>query len=168
MRYLSRPTPFAGPVRCAQKGNRRAHSRGFTIVEVAMATFVLALGIGTSVIALQTGFRHLDVARGTTIAAQIMQSEMERIRMMSFTGVLALPLTHSFDGALNFTASSRVSGKYTVTRTRTPDSARPTEVMNIGISVAWNSYDGRSHIRSFNSIYTKNGLYDYYYTIAHP
>lgn len=133
-----------------------------------MATFVLAFGIGTAVIAMQTGFRHLDVARGTTIAAQIMQSEMERIRMMSFAGVSALPATQTFDGALNFTASTRVAGKYTVTRTRTPDSTRPTEVMNIGISVAWDSYDGRSHTRSFNSIYTKNGLYDYYYTIAHP
>jgi Tfp pilus assembly protein PilV len=168
MRHLSRPNLFAGSNHSAQRRNRPARNQGFTIVEVAMATFVLALGIGTAIIALQTGFRHLDVARGTTIAAQIMQSEMERIRMMSFAGVSALPLTDSFDGALNFTASTRVAGKYTVTRTRTPDSTRPTEVMSIGIAVAWNSYDGRSHTRSFNSIYTKNGLYDYYYTIAHP
>ncbi|MGH7955481.1 MAG: hypothetical protein ACREH8_00540 [Opitutaceae bacterium] len=135
---------------------------------MAMATFVLAMGIGTAVIAMQSGFRHLDLARGTTVAAQIIQSEMERIRMMSFSGIMALPASDTFDGALNFTASSRVVGKYSVTRTRVADSARPTEVMNILISVAWNTYDGRSHTRSFNSIYTKNGLYDYYYTIAHP
>ena len=133
-----------------------------------MSTFVLALGIGTSIVAMQSGFRHLDLARGTTIAAQIIQSEMERIRMMSWAGVSALPETATFDGALNFTTSSRVSGKYSVTRSRVADSTRPTEVMHIAIAVAWNTYDGRPHSRTFTSIYTKNGLYDYYYTIAHP
>lgn len=149
-------------------GDRLRRNEAFTIVEVAMATFVLALAIGSAIIAMQAGFKHLDLARGTTLAAQIMQSEMERIRMMSWAGVSALPAKEVFDGALNFTASSRVTGKYSVTRTRTADGTRPTEIMNIGISVAWNTYDGRPHTRSFNSIYAKNGLYDYYYTIAHP
>src|SRR5688572_23655347 len=120
------------PARASRKDIARAGRKtreGFTIVEVAMATFVLALGIGTAIVALQSGFRHLDLARGTTIAAQIIQSEMERIRMMSWAGVTALPATASFDGALNFTTSSRVSGKYTVTRTRVADATRPTEVM---------------------------------------
>jgi Tfp pilus assembly protein PilV len=146
---------------------RRRHNGGFAILEVAMATFVLALGIATSIVAMQAGFRHLDLARGTTIAAQIIQSEMERIRMMSWTGVTALPATETFDGALNFSATSRIAGKYSVTRTMTADVARPTAVMNIAISVTWSTYDGRSHTRSFTSIYAKNGLYDYYYTIAH-
>ena len=138
------------------------------MIELVLATFTLAVGIGTSVIAMQTGFKHLDLARGTTIAAQIIQSEMERIRMMSWTGVNALPATETFDGALNFTSSSRVAGKYNVTRTRLADATRPTEVAHIGIAVTWKTYDGRDHTRSFSSIYTKNGLYDYYYTIAHP
>jgi Tfp pilus assembly protein PilV len=149
------------------RGRDRRRNGGFTIVEVAMATFVMALGIASAIIALQSGFRHLDLARGTTLASQILQSEMERIRMMSWSGVAALPASEIFDGAQNFSASSRIQGKYEVTRTRS-DTARPGEVMDINISVKWKTYDGREHTRRMNAIYAKNGLYDFYYTIAHP
>ena len=122
---------------------------GFAILEVAMATFVLAFGIATAIVAMQAGFRHLDLARGTTLAAQIIQSEMERIRMMSWTGVSAIPATETFDGATNFSSTSRIVGRYSVTRTLTADTARPTEVMNISIAVTWRTYDGRPHTPQF-------------------
>lgn len=61
-----------------------------------------------------------------------------------------------------------MAGKFTVTRTVSPDSDRPTEVMNITISVRWQTYDGRWHQRSFNALYAQNGLYDFFYTVAHP
>lgn len=157
----------AGPLgrRDSIRSRRR---KGFTILEVAMSTFVMAFGIATAIVAMQSGFRHVDLARGSTLASQILQSEMERIRMMNWSGVSALPASEIFDGATFFSNSSDVVGKFTVTRTRTADSARPTEVMNLAISVQWQTYDARWHTRSFTSIYTKNGLYDYYYTVAHP
>jgi prepilin-type N-terminal cleavage/methylation domain-containing protein len=146
---------------------RKSGRRGFTILEVMMATFVMGLGIATSIVAMQSGFRHLDLARGTTIASQIIQSEMERIRMMSWTKVSELPPTHSFDGGDFFSGNSKVRDKYTVTRTCTPDPARPLDIMNLSISVRWQTYDGRWHTRSFSALYARNGLYDYLYTIAH-
>lgn len=133
-----------------------------------MATFIMALGIATSIIAMQSGFRHLDLARGSTLASQILQSEMERIRLMSWGNVSALPASQTFDGGTFFSNSPDVVGRFAVTRTVTPDSARPTDVVNIDVAVAWNTYDGRPHSRTFSSIYTRNGLYDYYYTVAHP
>jgi Tfp pilus assembly protein PilV len=160
-------TSSASPARPRRLALRSARA-GFTILEVAMATFVMALGIATSIVAIQSGFRHLDLARGSTLASQILQSEMERLRLMSWGGITALPLTQTFDGGTFFSSSSDVVGRYAVTRKCVPDSTRPTEVMDISISVAWNTYDGRPHVRSFNSIYTKHGLYDYYYTVAHP
>lgn len=160
---LSQPAPLV-PRRTA----RRARAAGFTILEVTMATFVMALGIATSIIAMQAGFKHLDLARGTTLASQILQSEMERIRLMSWTGVSGLAATATFDGASNFTSNAKVAGKFSVTRTVTADTTRPTEARTIGISVTWSGYDGRPHTRSITGIYVKNGLYDYYYTVAHP
>lgn len=156
-----------------------------------MATFVMAMGISTSIIALQSGFKQIDVARGTTVAAQIIQSEMERIRMMPWNNsttvavdsivelanatdtVAPLPSgspagVEIFDGATYFSTSADVVGRYTITRTVTDDATRPTQVKNITVSVTWRSYDNRSHTRSFSAIYAQNGLYDYYYTIAHP
>lgn len=143
-----------------------------------MATFVMALGIATSIIAMQSGFKQIDVARGTTLAAQIIQSEMERLRMMPWNkvsgtspepvdSIAELPATETFDGATYFSTSSDVAGKYTITRTVANDATRPTEVRNITVSVRWQSYDLKWHQRSFTAMYAKNGLYDYYYTIAH-
>lgn len=134
-----------------------------------MASFVMAFGIATSIIAMQSGFKQIDLARGTTLAAQIIQSETERLRMMSWTSIYAMAgTTTTFDGATNFSSAPDVVGKYTVTRTVTPDATRPTEVMVITVSVRWQGYDGRWHQRSFDSLYAQNGLYDYFYTVAHP
>ena len=153
------PTPFR---------NRRRREGGFTIVEVAMASFIMAFGIATSIIAMQSGYRHIDLARGTTLASQIIQSEMERLRMMSWTMINALPANETFDGAAFFSGHANIEGVYTITRTVTDDSTRPGEIKNINISVRWRTYDLRWHQRSFNAIYARNGLYDYYYTVAHP
>jgi Tfp pilus assembly protein PilV len=159
------------------KKPRRLGDAAFTIAEVVMSTFVLSLGIATSIIALQSGFKQIDVARGTTLASQIIQSEMERLRMMPWSkttpasvvdSISELPASETFDGATYFSNNPELTGKYSITRTVTADATRPTEVVNIVVSVRWRSYDLRWHQRSFSSIYAKNGLYDYYYTIAHP
>ena len=156
-----RPTRFA-----LSKVRRR--TGGFTIVEVAMAAFVLAFGIATSIIAMQAGFKQIDLARGTTIAAQIVQSEMERLRMMSWTAISALPGSESFDGATYFSANPDIAGKYTITRTVAANAVHPADIKDLTVSVSWWGYDGRSHSRSFTAIYAQNGLYDYFYTVAHP
>lgn len=169
------------PASLRARGPRR--TAGFTIPEVAMATFVMAFGIASSIVAMQSGFKTIDVARGTTIASQILQSEMERLRLMSWTSISNLSTATDvtapipagspagvevFDGATYFSSNADVAGKYTITRTVAADSTRPSDVMNITISVRWQSYDGRWHNRSFRSMYAKNGLYDYYYTLARP
>lgn len=140
--------------------------KGFTIVEVAIAASVLALVLSTSIITLQSGFRTLDVARGTTLASQILQSEMERLRMKSWADINAMPASQTLDGSTFFSSNPDVAGKFIITRTIAADSTRPTEVVYITIAVTWTTYDKQAHTRSFSSMYAKNGLYDYYYTLA--
>ncbi len=133
------------------------------------AAAIMALVLTTSITTIQAGYKQVDVARGTTLAAQILQSEMERLRLMSWTNIYDMMDTKvSFDGATYFSNNSEVAGKYTITRVIEADSTRPTEVMNITVYVTWSSYDNRSHTRSLTAIYAQNGLYDYYYTVAHP
>jgi Tfp pilus assembly protein PilV len=167
----------ASPVRTLSPRLRRSRAAGFTIAEVMVATFVMALGIATSVITMQSGFKQIDVARGTTLASQIIQSEMERLRMMPWSktspvdvvdSIAELPEKEAFDGTTFFSANPELAGRYQIIRTATLDPDRPTEVMNIVVYVRWQSYDQRWHQRSFSSTYCKNGLYDYYYTVAHP
>ncbi|MBA3849169.1 MAG: hypothetical protein C0502_04135 [Opitutus sp.] len=153
------------------------------MLETMMASFVMALGISTSIIAMQQGYRFLDVARGTTLASQIIQSEIERIRMMSWSNVTTMSAATDtvapipagspagvevFDGNTYFSSVSGLTGDYTITRTTRLDPTRSSDVAFITISVQWRSYDGRSQTRSFQMKYMKNGLYDYYYTLARP
>jgi len=148
--------------------SRLKSTRGITIVETMMATMVMAFGIATTIVAMQAGFKQIDLARGTTLASQILQSEMERLRMMSWAGISALPETATFDGATYFDSNPELANRYTITRGVTSDSTRPSDVKNITVSVRWQGYDQQWHRRSFTAIYARNGLYDYYYTVAHP
>lgn len=161
--------PRSGVRQGGRPGCWRARAaRGFTIMEVMMATFVLALGISTSIIAMQSGFKSLDVARDTTLAAQILQSEIERLRMQSWASVSALPASEPVALSTTFTSDPALVAKFTLTRTVVADPDRPGDVMDLTLSVTWNSYDGRAHARSFQTKYMRNGLYDYYYTLAQP
>lgn len=151
----------------------RRRNAGFTIMEVAMATFVMAFGIATSIIALQTGFRSLDVARDATLASQIMQSEIERLRLWPWANATAavdsiteLPASETVSLASMFASNPTLAAKFTVTRIVASDPDRPSDVRIITITVAWHGYDGRAQTRSFTTMYSKNGLYDYYYTLA--
>jgi hypothetical protein len=137
-------------------------------MEVALASFVLALGIATSIIALQSGFKFIDVARDTTLASQILQSEIERLRMMSWGTIVALPSSEKVDLSTMFTSDANLANRFTVVREIAKGPSRENDVRLITLRVTWTSLDGRSHTRSFLAKYIKNGLYDYYYTVARP
>jgi Tfp pilus assembly protein PilV len=145
---------------------RKRRSRGFTILEVTMATFVLALGIATSIVAIQSGLKFIDVARDTTLASQILQSEIERIRMMSWTSVSALPASAEVSLSDMFSSSATLARRFTVTRTVEAEASRSADVRLITVSVTWRAVDGRRQTRSFQAKYIRNGLYDYFYTVA--
>jgi hypothetical protein len=126
------------------------------------------------------GFRSIDVARDSTLAAQIMQSEIERLRLWPWSKITAppspavepvdsiieLPATETVSLTSMFATNAQLAAKFTVVRKVEVDTARPADVRNITITVTWKSYDGRTHSREFKTMYAKNGLYDYYYTLA--
>jgi Tfp pilus assembly protein PilV len=154
--------------RVPRRGLRALGQKGFTILEVAMATFVMAFGIASTIIAMQAGFKMIDVARGTTLASQVAQSEMERIRMMSWTAIAALPEKEKVDLTTIFTTDPKLASQFTMVRTAEDVSGKTGSQREIVLYVSWQSYDGRTHQRTFRTRYSKNGLYDYYYTLARP
>src|SRR5690242_11599541 len=98
---------------------RKYISGGFTIVEVMTAAAVMALAITTSITTMQRAFLALDTSRNLTIAGQIMVSEMERIRMLSWTDVSAWDLDTATTVTLDtvFTSNSQIGSRFTMTRT---------------------------------------------------
>lgn len=131
-----------------------------------MSAMVMAFVLATAVIALQSGFKTIDVARGTTLASQIAQSEIERLRLMSWADISGLPSSGSVDLTTIFTTDPALAARFTVIRTVADVSGMAGDMKQITLDISWRSYDGRLHTRTFKTRYARNGLYDYYYTLA--
>lgn len=144
------------------------------------ATFVMVFGIASAIIVLQSGFKALDTARSTTLASQIIQSEMERIRLLPWDtstldssgnlkpAIVRIVEKEQIDPATLFpigSVSTQIS-RFTIVRTCEDVSGRVGEMKTITLYVTWRGIDGITHTRSSSTQYSKNGIYDYYYTKA--
>ncbi|MDB6114111.1 MAG: hypothetical protein JWQ83_1359 [Lacunisphaera sp.] len=136
-----------------------SRARGFTIVEVMVAATVLLFGVVSAITVSQRGLQALDTARNLTAASQLMQSEMERLRMMSWAQLQALQLS-SDHKVVPETASV---DRFACTRNI---SVVKTDMMEISVAAVWKGYDGREHTARLITRYGKNGLNDYFY-VAH-
>src|ERR1051325_1467320 len=70
----------------SQRRKPKAKRAAFTLTEVMLAACVMALAISTSITTLQVGYRSIDTARNTTIASQVLQSMIEDIRLLTWSG----------------------------------------------------------------------------------
>lgn len=174
-----RPRAFPDPVSPARPGTlRRAHSAGgFTLVEVILASVVMLFAISSSIMVMQSGFRSLDNARKTTLASQIMQSEMERIRMLSWGGDNGISTLVGTEQDINLrsifpqttdterTILEQMERTFTTRRRSvTTLGAYDDQIAEITITIAWRGIDGVPHTRSSTTRYTQEGLYSYYVT----
>jgi hypothetical protein len=167
-----RPRQSLSPhVRDGSLRPKRRRLAGFTIIEVAMAATVMALGISSAILVMQRGFSSLDTARCLGYASQIMQSEMEKVRLTPWgttgttagTGtagtILGIPTTAtavSIDAA--FFNNSDIGSRMTLTQQATDVHAG---MIQITFKITWKSYDGRTLDRTYTTYYAKQGLYDY-------
>ncbi len=141
---------------------RRKSRAAFTILEVALAAAIMAMGISTSITVMQRGFAMLDSARNLTTAGQILVSQMETLRMYDWTTVAAYPRDEAttIDIATVFTGDSSVGSRFALTRTVTAESA---DLLRITFTVSWHAYDGHTVTRSMMTNYAHYGIHDYYY-----
>lgn len=170
--------PFSPSFRCPAR--RRCPRAGFTILEVMLAAVVMLLGIATSVTALQYGLRSVDTARCMTLAGQIMQSEMEILRLQNWSQISALPASAVVDPSTMITTGTAtaldatlttIASRFTCTRavsnvTGKTDPLGQPNMKLITLTVSWKGIDGRDHNLKFQTRYAKNGLSDYFY-VAH-
>lgn len=156
-----RPSGLASPKPKGAGGlaaPKRLGVGGFTLVEVMVASTVLVFGIVTAVTTSQRGLQALDTARNLTAASQIMQSEMERIRLLSWSQLDALQQAGD-----TRVAAATAAGLARFTCTREITDLR-TDMKQITLTAAWRGYDGREHTARVITRYGKSGLNDYFYT----
>lgn len=168
-----------------QKAPRsRSRQAAFTLVEVAVAAGVMALAITTSITTLQHGLTAVDTARNMTLAAQIMQSQVEVLRMQNWSQICALQAgtnpyivqggttitdgvsttPTALDAKLN-TIANRFSSTREISDIVEAGTTRPS-IKLITLTVTWTGVDQRVHSLNYQTRYAKNGLSDYLY-IAH-
>jgi len=138
---------------------RRTHA--FTLVEVALAVIVLAMALTTSITAMQRAFLQFDTARNLEVAANILQCEMEKKRLMSWTAINNASYLPVIDAG--FARNPAIAGRFTLSRTLTTLASHSGQVVQITLAVRWRSYDGRTIARSYTTYYTQGGLYAYCY-----
>jgi len=138
-----------------------ARRRGFTIAEVLVAATVLLLGIVSAITALQRGMQASDTARNLSFATQIMQSEMERLRLKSWSQLEELQGSGNATVALDRSAGD-TAARFTCTRAIT--NLRE-DMKEITLTTVWNGYDGRPHVARLVTRYGHNGLNDYISTV---
>jgi type II secretory pathway pseudopilin PulG len=164
-------------------------SRGFTILEVVIASSVMVLVISSAIVVLQQGMRAIDTARYTTLAGQILQSQMEKVRMLNWNQFTYInsSTTPASGGPLNYaTFTTDVSSAnaqinrftFTQTITRTTGALNPsldttksaqynasvnTDIYDIVLTAAWTGVDGQPHSLSYTTRYLKNGLSSFFY-----
>lgn len=148
-----------------------ANKRGFTLVEVMMASFVLVFVLLGTLTALQQGFTLLDTARNTTLAGQVIQSEIEDLRLRPWVSLPTsgtIDLAASIGGSLNIAEREALAKRFTAIRTITDVSGREANFKNVTVSVTWTDLGGRSHIRNYQTLLGRNGLSDYFVTTHTP
>jgi hypothetical protein len=148
--------------RSAVRRPRLSRRGGFTVIEIAVTTFVLALAIATSITTMQRAFASLDTARNVSTASNILQTEMETERLFTWTKLTDTTYTPTIGAS--YLSNPAVAGRFTISRTTAYEANHSNQVLQVTLTVTWRNYDGRSLSRSFTTYFTQGGLNDYYYT----
>lgn len=135
-----------------------------------MAAAVMAFAISSSLVVMGRGFNSLDSSRCISYASQIMQSELEKMRLTHWgdgttagdgtTGVTAYRTTPTvIPIAAAFTNVGDVGSRMVLTRT-----AREvhTGMIEVKLSIQWTTFDRHTLTRTYVTYYGKNGLYDFF------
>ncbi|MBC8009076.1 MAG: prepilin-type N-terminal cleavage/methylation domain-containing protein [Burkholderiales bacterium] len=149
-RFRSDPLPNAGSAR------RRRF--GFSLVEVLLASTVLMVGISGALVTLQRSIDSIAQARQLDAASQLMQTELERLRLLNWNQLQSL----------------QDSGRTSVAVPPGGDFARFScerrirdlrdGMKEITLVASWGGLDGRAYNASLVTRYGRSGLNDYFYT----
>jgi hypothetical protein len=128
------------------------------------AAFVMALVLTSSLIVVQRGFQAIDTARYTTLAGQILQSQMEKLRLLTWSQLNSITATTFTPDVSN--SSAQIANFTSCTQSISPDTSAPynSTMINITLTANWRGADNRPHTLSYFTRYGQNGISDFFYT----
>jgi hypothetical protein len=134
----------------------------FTLMELMMAVGVLALAVATCVTTLQRAFLNLDSARNIETACRIMQCEIEKERLLTWSQVTNVAYQATIDSA--FLSNPATAGRFTLARQTAVIANTSNNLLQITLTVSWKNYNGIAAQRSQTTYYANGGLYTYFTT----
>lgn len=143
----------------AMEGLNRS-KKGLTLVELMVASTVFALAIAGSFAGLLQGFNFIEGSRHYTRVSQVMQSELEYLRSLSWVDLNELPTSEEITPSSQF--NSTFYDDYTIERriiSETPSLRR----VEIEVTFSGSNRSGSEISLSFVTYFTQGGLNDYYY-----
>lgn len=133
---------------------------GFTLVEVLVSMALMAMVFTAAFGTYFLGMRMVEDAREELRASQIIQSELEAMRTLTWDDLEEMGNGWStFSPQGNFVqqfANDYLAYKWVYDIT--------TDQKRIAIWVRWTNSRGEYTYQMFSTIFTQNGLNDYYYT----
>ncbi|MBK1858567.1 hypothetical protein JIN80_09880 [Cerasicoccus arenae] len=135
--------------------------RGTTILEVLIAMMIMGLVMGSSVVSMGYGFTRIENARHATRISQILQTEMETLRSMSWEEVEALVLTEGKASKFTVHFEGDEDRIRDLVATRMIVDTK-TNMKQITLTATWKDSKHTSHDLSYATWYGKEGLSDYY------
>ena len=146
-------------MRAAALYSNKNSKDGFTLVEVIASMFILGMVFTAAFSSYMLGMNMINDAREEVRASQIIQSEIERLRTKNWSQLNGLADGATFQPSGEF--SKLYADKYTAFRYLIDINS--TDQMLVAVRVEWTNSAGRTSVRWFNTIFTENGLNDYYY-----
>jgi hypothetical protein len=126
-----------------------------------MAAAVMAMAIGSSLIVLARGFNQLDTARCLSYSSQIMQSELEKMRLTQWATVNAYAKDTEVAVTIptTFFTAQNIVNRMSMTRNAHLEHSG---MIRVTLTITWTTNDRRVLTRRYITYYGENGLYDYF------
>jgi prepilin-type N-terminal cleavage/methylation domain-containing protein len=141
-------------------GKRRFRQAGFSLVEVAIASLVIAIFIASILTTVTSGYAILDRSRETLRANQILQQELETVRTYNWTEMTNsanFGTTNYTDKGISYSVTRSVTNYYNSTNYST------NYMKKVTISVIWTNAPGKVITKDMTTLIVQSGLNDYIY-----
>ena len=136
--------------------SQHCHSeRGFTLIEAAIASVILAFALVSVLAIASQSYRYLQAIRLTARSSQVLQQEMEKIRLQGWSQLMAYPST--------FTNTEGNLGAYlgTVNQVAFDSYNGTTTVMKVTLTTTWKNQAGKTLTNRLTTLVTNGGLNNY-------